>query len=151
MKCRYNKCLYGGGEIEKGSEVQVKKGYYMHPECARYSWAIREVVELYKREIDSTVMPAVLYKVINKIVFDRKTDPEFLLFALKGAVTEKVPIKAPYGLYYLVKDDDRIQKWRQREAQKIISKITLAEQKKPTDYKYTPSPPPRLSRITEGL
>lgn len=151
MKCRYNKCIYGGGEIEKGTEVQVGKGYYMHKECARYSKTIKKIVELYLASVDSTVMPKALYQVINKIVFDRKTDPEFLLFVLKGAIAEKIPIKAPYGLYYLVKDDEKIRKWKRSQAQKIISGIELAEKKKPTDYKYTPSQPLTLNSITEML
>ena len=64
---------------------------------------------------------------------------------------EKIPIKAPYGLYYLVKDDEKIRKWKRSQAQKIISGIELAEKKKPTDYKYTPSPPLTLNSITEAL
>lgn len=151
MKCRYNKCIYGGGEIEKGTEVQVGKGYYMHKECARYSKTIKKIVELYLASVDSTVMPKVLYQVINKIVFDRGTDPEFLLFVLKRAIAERVPIKAPYGLYYLVKDDTKIKEWTKAQAMKVVSKIGLAEQKPIVDYKYTPSPPLTLNSIMETL
>lgn len=151
MKCRYNKCIYGGGEIETGTEVQVGKGYYMHKECARYSQTIKKIVELYLASVDSTVMPKALYQVINKIVFDRKTDPEFLLFVIKWAIAEKIPIKSPYGLYYLVKNDEEIRKWKRSQAQKILSGIELADRKKPTDYKYTPTPPKKLESIVEGL
>lgn len=151
MKCRYKKCIYGGGEIEKGTEVQIKKGYYMHKECARYSETIKQIASLYCEAVDSSVIYKALYGVINKIVFEHNVDPGFLLFALQDAITNKVQIKSPYSLYYIVKDTNRIDKWKKKQAKKIIGKIELAEQKKPTDYKYTPTAPITLLTITEGL
>lgn len=151
MKCRYSRCIFGGGDIEPGTEVEVSKGHYMHSECARYNSAIKQIIKLYTESIDETIAIPVLRNVINKIVFDRKTDPEFLLFVLKRAISNKVPIKAPYGLHYLVKDRDAIDTWNKKKVQKIIKAIPLAEQKTPQDYKYTPASPKTLLTITEGL
>ena len=151
VKCKYNKCLYGGGEINDGDVVEVRKGYYMHKECARYSRIIQKIVDLYKQSVDENVIQSALYKAINTIVFDQKTDPEFLLFVLTHAINEHKKLKSPFGLYYLVKDEDEKSRWKATQAMKIISQIGLAEQKAPVDYKYTPSPPLTLNSITEGL
>lgn len=150
MKCRYSRCIYGGGDIEQGKEVEVSKGRYMHSECARYSNTIKEIMTFYSESIDKTVVFSELRKVINKIVFERETDPAFLLFVLKRAISNGTTIKAPYGLYYLVKDNDAIKTWSKQQAQRIIKAIPLAEPKAPQDYKYTPASPKTLLTITEG-
>ena len=151
VKCRYNKCLYGGGEIDDKAVEEVRKGYYMHKECARYSRTIQKIVDLYKQSVDENVIYSALYKVINRIVFDQKTDPAFLLFVLTKAIHEGAKLKSPFGLYYLVKDSEKVKEWKATQAMRIISRIELAEQKAPADYKYTPSPPLTLTSITEGL
>ena len=150
VKCRYKRCLYGGGEIN-GEVEEVRKGYYMHKECARYSMIIQKIVDVYKQSVDENVIQSALYKVINTIVFDQETDPAFLLFVLTKAIHDGVKPKSPFGLYYLVKDSEKVKAWKATQAMKIVSRIELAEQKAPADYKYTPSPPLTLNSITEGL
>ncbi len=151
MKCRYSRCIFGGGDIEPGKEVEVSKGRYMHSECARYNATIKEIVRLYSESIDRTVVFSELQNVINKIVFDKKVDPDFLLFAIKKAILNKTKIRAPYGLYYLVNDKDMIDTWKRKKVQKIIKSVPLAEPKVPQDFKYTPASPKTLLTITEGL
>ena len=46
--------------------------------------------------------------VINRIIFNKNTDVDYMLFAMNNVVKRKLKIKSPYTLYYIA-DNKQIQ------------------------------------------
>ena len=139
MKCVYKHCLHDSKEIEEGEGVKVGSRY-MHNDCARYSKAIKDIVLYYKVHLSSDVVQAALNKVINDIVFEKRNDPEDVLYALKEAVRTGIKIKTPFGLYYVIDSEPIRRSWVRKNAIKIVKNMKPVEKKEEADFKYTPDP-----------
>lgn len=119
-KCNYKGCTRPEDTILTGEGTVIGRHYY-HTDCARKMECIKEVRTFYTENVSDTVVMSYLNKVINGIVYDKHVDPEFLLFALKFAVSHNQKIKAPAGLYYII-DNSRIKEAYSKEQQKTTTK-----------------------------
>ena len=64
-----------------------------------------------------------LVGVLNNLVIKKNVDPKYLYFAVDFAVSNKIPIKSPYGLHYLV-DNNRIKEmWNKKQSDKIVKQM----------------------------
>lgn len=137
-QCRYCKCIYGSRDIEPEDDVVDGKTHY-HAKCLEYKNTIFEITDYYYKNVSKTVVFAMLVKVVDNIVFKKKVDPKYLLFALKYAVQHGAKIKSPLGLHYII-DNERIKTAYQNEIRSTIirPKIKDAEIEAEQQFEYKP-------------
>ena len=122
-KCGFKHCKHGG-EISHNEAVKIGSRY-MHEDCARTSDNITKIRDTYYEKISNTVVVKQLVSVINSLVITKNVDSEYLLFALNYALANKIPIKSPYGLHYIV-DNQRIKDaWNKKKSQEIVAKMKV--------------------------
>ena len=124
VKCAFKHCKCESRELSRDHAVHVGNRY-MHPECAEKSEYIAKIRDLYYEKVSSTVVVKQLVSVINNIVINKNVDPKFLYFALNYAISNRVPIKSPYGLHYIA-DNARIKDaWKRKQTAEIAKKIRV--------------------------
>ena len=129
---------------------------YMRKDSADESVTLQSIRDLYRSRISSTVVFSQLNAVINDIVFKKNINAHFLLFALRYAVDNNIPIRSPYGLHYIV-DNYRIKEaWKGKisseTAFRIRREIENTSNVPPSDhtFRYTQSPQTGFSDIFKG-
>ena len=121
-KCSFKHCQHESCEISQ-DEAVIVGSRYMHKDCSKINTDISDIRDLYYEKISKTVVWSQLVSVINNIIFTKKVNSGFLLFALKHCISAKMPIKSPYGLHYII-DNQRIKElWDKREAQRIVREM----------------------------
>lgn len=120
-KCGFRHCQHESCEVSQDEAVKIKNRYY-HEDCAKIYSNIEEIKTLYYEKISNTVVIPHLMSVINNIIFKKKVDSDFFLFAVKYAINTKRKINYPQGLHYVI-DDYRIKDaWKKKQVQ-YISKV----------------------------
>lgn len=136
-KCNFAHCQHESKELLDGEGVIVNKRHY-HTDCAKIRENISMAVDLYRNCISNTAVISQVRKVINNIVIDKKVDSDYLIFALRHAITSNLEIKNPASLHYLV-DNRRIkQLWeKQKKKEREKKVVTGIMQYMPTEHKET--------------
>lgn len=125
-KCAFKHCKHENEDIPQNEAVKVGNRY-MHDDCSKISENITQIRDIYYEKVSNTVVVKQLVSAINTLVFTKKIDSEYLLFALNYAITNKTPIKSPYGLHYLV-DNNRIKDaWKKKQSSVIKKQIENEE------------------------
>ena len=120
-KCAYTNCRC---DEELTSENAVKYGNrYYHAVCFENKTAINEITQYYVDNVCSTVVMAQLGKAVKDIIFKKNVEPRFLLFAIKYAVKNKIPIRSPFSLHYLINYDNIKEAFKKQEASKIVANM----------------------------
>lgn len=120
-KCGFRHCQHESCEVPQGEAVKIGNRYY-HEDCAKIYKNIEEIKKMYYEKISNTVVMPQLVSVINNIIFKKKVDSDYFLFAVDYAINIKKKINYPQGLHYIV-DDYRIKDaWHKKQMQSI-SKI----------------------------
>ena len=112
-KCRYSHCKHEGVPVNKEDGVCVGKSYY-HIDCYQEKELLREIERYYIENFDSNPIMGALRKVINTIVFSQGKTPEFLMFALRYAKSNRIPLTHEAGIYYVVRDKEIINSWNKK-------------------------------------
>jgi hypothetical protein len=107
--CGYKHCQIHE-KIPASEAVNVGNRKY-HKECSETREKINEIRDLYIDNIDKSVTIPELVGVINRIIFDKKFDVEYMLFAMKNVIRRKLRIKSPYTLYYVADNKQIIKLW----------------------------------------
>ena len=155
VKCAFKHCQCESRELSRDHAVQVGKRY-MHPECAEKSEYIAKIRDLYYNEVSSTVVVKQLVNVINNLVISKNVDPKFLYFALNYAISNKIPIRAPYGLHYIADNAKIKAAWKKKQAAEIAREIKtdVSDQVSPMlnadTFKYTAHPTSGVGGILGG-
>jgi hypothetical protein len=100
MKCNYNKCLFNG-EVDKNIAVKVGNKYY-HKECLKQKQDKEEIRKLYLEKVNPTEVITLLNGVISNIIDVKKVSSDYLLYALKYAIQNKLNLTNPRGLHYII-------------------------------------------------
>lgn len=117
-KCGFRHCQHESCEVSQDEAVKIKNRYY-HEDCAKIYSNIEEIKTLYYEKISKTVVIPQLVSVINNIIFKKKVDSDYFLFAIKYAINTKRKINYPQGLHYII-DDYRIKDaWKKKQLQSI--------------------------------
>lgn len=117
-KCSFRHCQHESCEVMQDEAVKLKNRYY-HEDCAKIYKNIEEIKTLYYEKISNTVVMPQLINVINNIIFNKKVDSDYFLFAIKYAINIKRKINYPQGLHYII-DDYRIKEaWKKKQLQGI--------------------------------
>ena len=120
-KCSFRHCQHESCVISQDDAVMINKRYY-HEDCAKNYTNIEEINKLYYEKISNTVVMPQLVNVINNIIFKKKVDSSYLLFALKYSINTKKTINYPQGLHYII-DDYRIKEAWKKKQSRNVSKI----------------------------
>lgn len=137
MKCKYAHCKHETKDIPKGQEIKNGTGYW-HEDCLKESLAIREVIDIFTKDINSNVVMPQLRRTINNIVYDKGIEAEFLLFGLKYYVSHKIPLNYPGGLYYVLQNKDVQKEWDRVQTRNIKKEFVIEEDNnRKYEYKNT--------------
>ena len=150
--CSYNHCRCEEKEIPDGTEVLVSKRYY-HTECANDCLNIREIKQLYFDNISTTVVQGLLGKVINTIIFDKKVDSAYFVFAMKYAIKFKKKVSSPFGLHYLIDDRKIKDEWNKLKANKLkreMGKTEFVLEEEDVSFDITPIANNGFGNILKG-
>ena len=117
-KCAFRHCSHESCEVLQDEAVKLGNRYF-HEDCADTYKNINAIKVLYYEKVSNTVVMPQLSSVINNIIFKKHVDSEYLLFALKSAISTKKKINYPQGLHYII-DDFRIKNaWEKKQLQSI--------------------------------
>lgn len=117
-KCGFRHCQHESCEVSQDEAVKIKNRYY-HEDCAKIYSNIEEIKKLYYEKISNTVVMPQLMSVINNIIFKKKVDSNYFVFAVKYAINTKRKINYPQALHYII-DDYRIKDaWKKKQLQSI--------------------------------
>lgn len=121
-KCSYKYCQHESCDVSQDEAVKYNNRY-MHKDCYKKNEMMVKTRDLYYEKVSSTVVMKQLVSVINNLVLKKEIDPSFLYFALDFAINNKIPIRSPYGLHYLI-DNNRIKDlWKKKKSNEIIKHI----------------------------
>lgn len=139
-KCNYSKCIYKTKDIAPEDlyidEITHRR---YHKRCFQYKTLIDEIATFYYENVSRTVVYGALVNTIKNIVFKKRVEPEFLLYALQYTVEKGNMPKSPFSLHYLI-DDGRIKKAYQsthpsKKIQIDLDNISVAEEQQ---FEYKP-------------
>jgi hypothetical protein len=102
VKCTYKYCSHIDKNLPLNEAILVGKSAYYHQKCNKENEEIKEIINLFKTQIDPYVVFSQLRNVINNIVYDKCLGTEYLLFALNFAIKNKINLKHAMGLHYIV-------------------------------------------------
>lgn len=102
VKCRYSRCSHSSKELPIEEAVLFGKGSYYHKDCFKQNDEIKQIIDTFKLYVDPMVVVMQLRSVINNIIFEKFIDSEYLLFAVKFAINNKINLKHAMGLHYIV-------------------------------------------------
>lgn len=97
--CGYKHCLINT-KIPASEAITIGNRKY-HKECAFIKEKINEMRDLYIDNIDKNVSIVELVSVLNRIIFTKNVDIDYMVFAMNNVVRRKLRIKSPYTLYYI--------------------------------------------------
>lgn len=121
-KCAFKHCSHKSCEVSQDEAVKIGNRYF-HKDCADIRNNIEQIKSLYYEKVSNTVVISQLLSVVNNIIFKKKMDSAYLLFALRFAVANNIRLNSPYGLHYLV-DNNRIKTaWTKQRVSKMVSKM----------------------------
>ena len=75
MKCKATHCFHKNEPIDKETAVKVGNNYY-HRDCYQTIQNIREIIDIWSKQVNEFVNFAALRRTIDSIVYDRKVDSE---------------------------------------------------------------------------
>jgi hypothetical protein len=130
VKCRFSKCLkiHDTNELRREDAVSTGKNgsYFYHPDCYHLSQTISKIRDVYFEQVNplmTNTQIKTLVNVINKIVFDKKVDADYLLFALETYIKyKKKDLNVP-GLYYIIQDKDIKKAWEKKQEREIRERL----------------------------
>lgn len=101
VKCQYLKCLFGG-KVDKDNAVRFNNKNF-HEQCLKEYQAILNIRDLCF-QIDPTIINRVLYGHLNKLIYDKGIEIDYIIFTLEYILRNKIDVNMPYGLIYRLND-----------------------------------------------
>ena len=129
VHCRYAKCqlLHETTELNKNDAIQGGRGAYYHPDCYHTMKTIFQIRDTFVQHINPLMTSkqiGVLVATINKMVFDKHIDVDFIEFSLNYFIKHKPgKLHQPFGLYYIVQDKDVVQAWHREQDIRLRAEI----------------------------
>ena len=137
-KCKYAHCKHDTTDISPEDEVKVGESRYWHKDCYEESLAIRDVIDIFYKEVNRNVVMNNLRKVVNSIVYEKGIDARMLRFGLRYYLDHGKPINYPQGLYYVIQNIDVQKAWN--EHVRNISKESFEiKEESNRKFEYKPS------------
>ena len=141
VKCRYSHCKHDTKEIPKDEAYKNGNAYY-HKDCYQEKYYIEEIKKLYTDKVDPHPVYGFLNKVINTIVYENKVSAKQFYYCFIYALESGWKIHNPAGLYYVVKNEQLIKKYKTMMNAKI--------QREASNYDTTIEDSQPIRRIKSG-
>jgi hypothetical protein len=125
VKCGYKYCKCND-ELLKHNAIKVGNRYY-HKSCEIEKNNKEKSIELYKKYYKSCESEMIINKVINQIVNEKGFDSEYVLYAICKAIKNKTPLKAVFGLHYVVDNQDYIASYKLMKAKENVKNLSFNE------------------------
>lgn len=126
--CAFKHCAHESKKVP--AEEAMKSGTrYYHKDCLVIRDNMETVKRLYFEHISRTVVPAQLVKTIQQIVIAKGVDSDYLVFATKFAIVNKMTLNSPFGLHYIVDNYKVKQAWQAKKAKEEKQKLQEELQK----------------------
>ena len=145
VKCRYPKCLHSCREVPIEDAVLHGKGTYFHPDCLEEMENLKEVIDLFAKEINPNVVFSQLRAVISDIVYKKKVESGLLLYGVKHYIKNNIPLHYPQGLYYVIQNVDVQRLYAERKQKQ--SKTTVEVDNTETTFTYKPQKPKTIADL----
>jgi hypothetical protein len=100
VKCYYSNC--GLGKVDKDEGINYKGKNY-HKECYAQVQLLHNIRDLCF-QIDPTVVFKSLNGYLNKLIYEKQIDIDYILFTLEYIIKHNLDINLPYGLSYKLND-----------------------------------------------
>ena len=113
--CGFKYCSHETKKVPEGEAVKSGTKYF-HEDCLKIRDNMEAVKRVYYENVSNTVVMSQLVKVIQTIVINKGVDSEYLLFALKLAIANKIAINSPYGLHYIIDYSNIKNAWNAKQA-----------------------------------
>lgn len=126
--CAYRGCKHQSKEITlterfyKDEEVSPAKFY--HEDCWRDSCNLKLVKKLWNDHINPKVNFGLLNRIFNELV-SQEYETDYIVYALKDGIRRKV-LKYPFGLKYVVCDEELYSQWRNNVAKRETAKYDFS-------------------------
>ena len=127
MKCKATHCFHKNEPIDKETAVKVGNNYY-HRDCYQTIQNIREIIDIWSKQVNEFVNFAALRRTIDSIVYDRKVDSEYVLFGLKYFIEKGLKLNYPQGLYYVIENrgvQNAYKAYKQKQNQASFKSLNL--------------------------
>lgn len=130
VHCKYPKCfkLHSSTELLKDDAIKGgKSSSYYHPDCYHTMQTINKIKDEFYKNINPLMTGKQIGELVstaNYLVFEKKVNVDFLLFALEYYIKYK-PGKLQHvpGLYYIVQNEDVTTAWKKEQDRKIRAEM----------------------------
>ena len=140
VKCQAQCCLHKSRNIISNKAV-MDGGNSYHPDCYKFNKNLHKIQEIWKSKIDSKYSSTELVRVVKSLVLNKKIDSEMVLYGVRYYVNNKIPLRYPQGLNYVVTNReviDGFNRLKESRVTKLKIKITLEDDPLEPSYTYTP-------------
>lgn len=135
--CRCKNCTEKSRELNKDDAIKVGNSYY-HKSCYKTEQEIKEIIDLFVKNINPNPVFTTLRNVINQIVFQQNLGSEFLLFGLRYYIDHRIPLNYPQGLYYVIQNKTVQNEYAKKTRTTVKTKVEIAENSN-KKFSYTPT------------
>ena len=138
-ECSYSHCKHESRMLLRENAIRTSNKFF-HPDCYHEMRNIKTIKELYRDHFEAEPIWTQLINIIKDIIYNRKVDSDFFVFAMDYAIANDIAVKHPPGLYYLVKNEGAIKEWekqKNKELQEVIKTQTIDE-KEEVSFVYKP-------------
>lgn len=101
VKCYHSHCNLG--KLVDKDEAFIYKGKNFHKACYQNLQIILNIRDLCF-QIDPTVVFKSLNGLLNKLIYEKEIDPDYILFTLEYILRNNLEVNMPYGLSYKLND-----------------------------------------------
>jgi len=101
VKCQYTHCLHDG-KVDRDLALAYNSKYY-HKDCYEMFQIMLNIRDLCF-QVDPTIVFKQLNGYINKLVYEKNIDPEYIIFTLEFIIRNNLEVNLPYGLIYKLND-----------------------------------------------
>lgn len=140
IRCQAQCCLHKSRDIINSKAV-MDGGNSYHPDCYIFNKNLHKIQEIWKSKIDSKYSSTELVRVVKSLVLNKKIDSEMILYGVRYYVNNKIPLRYPQGLNYVVTNReviDGFNRLKESRVAKLKIKITLDDDPLEASYTYTP-------------
>ena len=132
VHCKYKHCdkFHETTELLKDEAVKGGKNSYYHPDCYHTMQTINEIRDLFVNKINPLLTKTqigTLVAIINKIIFEKNINVDFLLFSVQYYIKYKPNVlKYPPGLHYIIQDKDVNTAWDSERKRRLKAEMQAA-------------------------
>ena len=142
-QCSFKNCQHESKQIDLDSEEHIcdKKSYakkYYHKDCYTNKCNIEKAIDLWYKHIDKDVSFPSLMRILKELVFKKKNDSGYIVFALKYCIDNDYNLNYPPGLRYFIERQEIKDAYAQKKLKQLKAKGYRYEISEDDSPKFAP-------------